>query len=94
MGNSYKLQNRFFTTKLRILIYRGLIRNSYPYEFMNKMTSKEVNLFLKEVKQQVKEMGVPISRNIHQFNYIVKQRIEERERIYQNFKEIGLNNEY
>lgn len=94
MGNSYKLQNRFFTTKLRILMYRGLIRNSYPYEFMNKMTSKEVNLFLKEVKQQVKEMGVPISRNIHQFNYIVKQRIEERERIYQNFKEIGLNNEY
>lgn len=94
MSNSYKLQNRFFTTKLRTLIYRGLIRNVYPYEFMNKMTSREVKLFLKEVKQQVKEMGVPISRNIHQFNYVVKQRIEERERIYQNFKEIGLSDEY
>jgi hypothetical protein len=86
----FKFKNRFFTTKVRDLIDRDLIRNDYPHEFMNKMNDEEIDVFVLEVQNQIKEIGVKVGFNIYQFNIAVKERINEREELYQSLKLIEI----
>ncbi|MFW6225360.1 MAG: hypothetical protein ACOC3V_00210 [bacterium] len=80
------LKNRFYSTKIPKLVNRPIFRNDYPHEFMNKLTNKELEIYIKEVQDQVKESGITVSKNINYFNKMVNHRIREREEIYQFFK--------
>jgi len=86
----YRFRNRFFTTKVIDLIGRDLDRNDHPHEFMNKMTDQEIDTFVSEVQNQIKEIGIKVGFNIYQFNLAVKQRINEREELYQSLKQIEI----
>ena len=66
-------QNRFFSTKIKDLVHRGLIRKKYKYEFLNKMTHKQYVVFMGELKKQAKNIGIKISKNIHKYNLFLKQ---------------------
>jgi beta-glucosidase/6-phospho-beta-glucosidase/beta-galactosidase len=76
---------RFFKTKINTLVSRSLIRMKYPYEFLNKMSENEVNIFLNEIRNILKQENIK-SININYYNKVVKSLIEEREYLYQLFK--------
>jgi hypothetical protein len=78
---------RFYTTKINDLIWRKKIYNhGYPYEFLNKMTSDEIDKYLNELKKQVRQANIT-PHNINRYNNVIKTLIQEREDIYQNFKQ-------
>jgi hypothetical protein len=76
---------RSYTTKISELLLRPVFDNSYPYEFMQKMTDNEVDIYLNEVSNQLKVEGIP-TKNINHYNRIFRYLIEQRERLYQSFK--------
>lgn len=81
-----KKAKRIYTTKILNLIERTKIFNyGYPYEFMNKMTENEINLYLNEVRKQLKEEEIP-TKNINMYNNMFRIFIKDREDIYQMFK--------
>ena len=80
------ITKRFYTTKIMTLVHRPQTYNhGYPYEFMNKMSKKEVGVYLNEVRKQLKEEQIP-SNNIGTYNKVFKEFLKEREELYQIFK--------
>ena len=81
-----KNAKRIYTIKIFDLVNReNIFNHGYPYEFMNKMTEKEVEEYLNELKKQLKQEGIP-TKNINIYNNIFNSFIEEREDLYQVFK--------
>lgn len=85
MSMNFIKGKRFFTTKVHSLLNRPELNKSYPYEFLRKMSEKEANQFVKEVRIVLKNASVP-TKNINAYNRIFNAVIEEREDIYQQFK--------
>jgi hypothetical protein len=85
MASKIKI-TRIYTTKVNDLVKRKKIyEHGYPYEFLNKMIEKEIQIYLNEIKQQLYKANIT-PRNIYYYNKIIRGLIEEREDIYQTFK--------
>lgn len=69
------------------LVHRPHIYNyGYPYEFLNKMSEDEVKNYFNEVRKQLNDEEIPTT-NINRYNKVFKSFLQEREEIYQVFKE-------
>ena len=73
-----------YSLEISNLIERDLIRNDYPFEFLNKMTDQEINQWEKEVKEILLEEGV--HNTFPEWNSAFLREIIDRDILYNLFK--------
>lgn len=85
-----KLRNakRIYTTKISSLMLRPVLNGDQPFEFMQRMTSAEIQVFLNEVRGQLKKEGIT-TKNIVYYNNVYNSLIQDREEVYQVIKKAG-----
>ncbi len=72
-----------YSLPLQALVFRTVIRNDMPEEFLNKMTDDEISTWYEEFKQEQLKIGIDESMPIFKLRF--EEKIKERKDIYELF---------
>ena len=73
-----------YTIKIQELVNRPIVRNDKHFEFLNKMTDDEIELYESELYQIIKNDMI-IDKNV-EYNILYLSKIFDRDILYNLFK--------